>query len=77
MAKEETRDMLQYKRDETAEDERLLNSGEAMAFLRISRSKLYRLIESGDLPGYKVGSTWVFYKRDLKALVRPTQVSSN
>ncbi|MER3404976.1 MAG: hypothetical protein C4345_14465 [Chloroflexota bacterium] len=75
---EEGRAMGQYKREAPIDDkDLLLNSTEAMEFLRISRSKLYRLIESGQLPGYKVGSTWVFYKRDLRALVKPARVADS
>jgi len=50
-------------------DDLLLNSNEAAKFLRASRAKLYRLVKSGDIVGYKVGATWVFYKRDLMAYV--------
>ena len=48
------------------EDEILLNVREAMEYLRVSRSTIYRLIKRGELKGHKVGKKWVFYKRDLK-----------
>lgn len=47
----------------------LLTFREAMAFLRVSRSTLYRLMWSGQLRGHKVGSTWRFYEADLLAAV--------
>lgn len=43
----------------------LLTFKEAMEFLRVSRSTLYRLMWSGQLRGHKVGSTWRFYQHDL------------
>ena len=43
----------------------LLTFKEAMDFLRVSRSTLYRLMWSGQLRGYKVGSAWRFYHHDL------------
>lgn len=43
----------------------LLTFKEAMDFLRVSRSTLYRLMWSGQLRGHKVGSTWRFYESDL------------
>ena len=46
-------------------DDQLLTSKEAANFLRASRTKLYRLVTSGDIVGHKVGGPWVFYKRDL------------
>jgi excisionase family DNA binding protein len=45
----------------------LLTFKEAMHFLRVSRSTIYRLMWSGHLRGYKVGSTWRFYEHDLLA----------
>jgi len=46
-------------------DDQLFNCREAANFLRASRSKIYRLMKSGDIVGHKVGGTWVLYKRDL------------
>jgi excisionase family DNA binding protein len=40
-----------------------------MSYLRVSRSTLYRLMWSGQLTGHKVGSTWRFYREDLRACV--------
>lgn len=47
----------------------LLTFKEAMEFLRVSRSTIYRLMWSGQLRGHKVGSTWRFYESDLLAAV--------
>lgn len=47
----------------------LLTFKEAMNYLRVSRSTLYRLMWSGQLTGHKVGSTWRFYREDLRACV--------
>jgi excisionase family DNA binding protein len=48
----------------------LLTFKEAMVYLRVSRSTLYRLMCLGQLTGHKVGSTWRFYRADLQANVR-------
>lgn len=47
----------------------LLTFKEAMAYLRVSRSTLYRLITSRRLDAYKIGdgSDWRFYRSDLQA----------
>lgn len=42
---------------------------EAMRYLRVSRSTLYRLMDAGELVGHKVGNTWRFYREDLRACV--------
>lgn len=51
------------------QDDVLLTFKEAMNYLRVSRSTLYRLMWSGQLTGHKVGSTWRFYRGDLRACV--------
>jgi excisionase family DNA binding protein len=51
------------------EEDVLLTFKEAMNYLRVSRSTLYRLMWSGQLTGHKVGSTWRFYREDLRACV--------
>ena len=51
----------------------LLTFKEAMRFLKVSRSTLYRLMWSRQLPGHKVGSSWRFYRSDLQACVSREQ----
>lgn len=51
------------------QNDTLLTFKEAMTYLRVSRSTLYRLMWSGQLTGHKVGSTWRFYSEDLRACV--------
>jgi excisionase family DNA binding protein len=51
------------------QDDVLLTFKEAMTYLRVSRSTLYRLMWSGQLTGHKVGSTWRFHREDLRACV--------
>jgi len=51
------------------QDDVLMTFKEAMSYLRVSRSTLYRLMWSGQLTGHKVGSTWRFYREDLRACV--------
>jgi excisionase family DNA binding protein len=48
-----------------AQEPALVTFKEAMDFLRVSRSTLYRLMWSGQLRGHKVGSAWRFYHQDL------------
>ncbi len=47
----------------------LLTLPEAMRYLRVSRSTLYRLMRDKQLAGHKVGNTWRFYEHDLRACV--------
>ncbi len=51
------------------EQDILLTFQEAAELLRVSRATLYRLLDSGQLVGHKVGRAWRFYKRDIHAFV--------
>jgi excisionase family DNA binding protein len=51
------------------QDDVLLTFKEAMSYLRVSRATLHRLMHAGQLTGHKVGSTWRFWKQDLRACV--------
>jgi excisionase family DNA binding protein len=55
--------------------EPLLTFKEAMAYLRVSRSTLYRLMASQKVPRHKVGHNWRFYVSDLRASVRDVSPS--
>lgn len=53
----------------TQDNNPLLTLKEAQAFLRVSRSKIYRLMQTGQLVGHKVGVGWRFYRDDLHKCV--------
>lgn len=53
----------------TPEESDLLTLEETMAFLRVSRSTLYRIVNRGELPGYKIARRWVFDRTELKEFV--------
>ncbi|HTK06084.1 MAG TPA: helix-turn-helix domain-containing protein [Ktedonobacteraceae bacterium] len=56
-------------------DNQILTFKEAMSYLRVSRSTLYRLMWSGQLTGHKVGSAWRFYREDLSASVQMVSIA--
>jgi excisionase family DNA binding protein len=49
--------------------QRLFTMSEAMEFLRVSRSTIYRWILRGYLRGQKAGRDWRFYREDVQALL--------
>ena len=55
--------------------EPLLTFKEAMAYLRVSRSTLYRLMASQKVPSHKVGHNWRFYASELQASIRDVSPS--
>jgi excisionase family DNA binding protein len=50
---------------ELSQESDLLTFKEAMVYLRVSRSTIYRLLWNGQLKGAKVSMTWRFRKSDL------------
>ena len=48
----------------------LLTFKEAADYLRVSRSTLTRLIEEEKIDGYKVRSTWRFFRSDLNRALK-------
>ena len=42
---------------------------EAADYLRCSRATVFRFLQHGELPGFKVGNKTVVYARDVKKLV--------
>lgn len=57
------------------EQDVLLTFQEAAELLRVSRATMYRLLDSGQLVGHKVGRGWRFYKADVHRFVvsQPTE----
>ena len=51
------------------DEEKLLTMNEAREYLRVSRSTMHRLINSGQLVGRRVSRTWRFQLKDLRKLV--------
>jgi excisionase family DNA binding protein len=39
---------------------RIMTVGELSEYLRVHPSTIYKLLRTGDLPGFKVGSDWRF-----------------
>lgn len=48
----------------TENQDKVLTIEELAAYLKVSKSTLYKLAQNGDLPGQKVGKHWRF-RRDI------------
>ena len=44
----------------------VLTAGEVASYLRVSLSTIYRLLKSGDLPAFKIGSDWRFNRLQIE-----------
>lgn len=55
--------------NEMREDEKLLTLKEALEYLRIGRTTLYKFIGESRIEGHKVGRLWRFYLGDLRSFV--------
>lgn len=56
--------------NEIADDEKMLTMHEALAYLHIGRTTMYRFLGSGKIKGHKVGSVWRFYLGELRRFVK-------
>lgn len=52
----------------------LLNFKDTMAYLGVSRSTMYRMMQSGELTGYKVSSTYRFLQADLRRYLKSHRI---
>ena len=48
----------------------VLTAGEVANYLRVSLSTIYRLLKSGDLPAFKIGSDWRFNRVHIEEWLR-------
>lgn len=48
----------------------VMTSREVMAYLKISKPTLYRMIRLGDLRAVKIGKNYRFLKADIEQLLR-------
>lgn len=51
----------------------IMTSREVMAYLKISKPTLYRMIQDGNLKAVKIGKNYRFLKQDIDNLLRPNQ----
>jgi len=48
-----------------ASDERVMTVKEVAQYLKVHTSTVYRLVQSGELPGFKIGGDWRFNKESI------------
>ncbi len=51
-------------------EEAILTLDEAVAYLKVPKSTLYKLLEAGRIPARKIGRRWRFTRVDLEAWMR-------
>jgi excisionase family DNA binding protein len=62
---------------ETAFESRYLTLEETMAILRVSRSTVYRMVNRGELPGYKIAKRWMFDRGEVAEFVAVHRYTAN
>jgi len=60
-----------------SDDNVLLTFKEAMTYLRVSRSTVFRLMHANKLQGHKVGVNWRFWKKDIESCIERQTVLSH
>ena len=46
-----------------------MNVKEAAKYLRVSKETMYRMINEGRVPGYRLGKLWLFHRDELEQWV--------
>jgi excisionase family DNA binding protein len=46
-------------------DDKWLTIDELAYYLKMGRTKLYRMAQEGDIPAYKIGSQWRFDREEI------------
>jgi excisionase family DNA binding protein len=59
-----------------SEDHDILTVDEAAAFLRLSRSAIYKLLQRGEIPAAKVLDRWRFSRRQLHQWIEDQRKSA-
>ena len=54
-------------------DREILTVSELADYLRCNKSTIYKLVRSGDLPGFKIGSDWRFRADHIERWLRKTR----
>ncbi len=55
-------------------DREILTMKEAADYLRVSRATMYKIIETGGLPAYKVNGTLRFEFREIRAYIERNRI---
>lgn len=50
-------------------DDDILTIKEVAAYLKLTEKTAYRLVAEGTLPGFKVGGSWRFRRKDIEAWI--------
>ncbi len=53
--------------------EKLMTAKELSQFLKLSESTIYKLVSSGEIPGFKIGDSWRFELEEIRNLIRESK----
>jgi excisionase family DNA binding protein len=48
----------------------IMTAKELENYLKVSKSTIYKLASTGEIPGFKIGDSWRFEKDDILKLIR-------
>jgi excisionase family DNA binding protein len=53
--------------------EKLMTAKELSQFLKLSESTIYKLVSSGEIPGFKIGDSWRFELEEIRKLIQESK----
>lgn len=49
----------------------ILTTDEVAAYLKIGKLTVYKLVKTGELPGFRVGNSWRFQAVEIEKITKP------
>jgi excisionase family DNA binding protein len=50
----------------------LIKAREVAPLLRLSESTIYKLVATGEIPGFKIGGSWRFALQEIEKMIQKT-----
>ena len=58
-------------REEIKDNGNVMTITEVASFLKLSKITIYKLIKRGELPAFREGNAWRFYRDKIELIARP------
>jgi len=52
---------------------KIITAKELAQFLKLSEPTIYKLDSSGEIPGFKIGDSWLFELEEIQKLIRESK----
>ena len=57
--------------EEIKDNVKIMTINDVASFLKLSKITIYKLIKKGELPAFREGNAWRFYRHKIELIARP------